>query len=242
MVLDSARDVGVQRFVNIGYKPERWRSSLALRDANPDIEIALGLHPQESSLLDAALGRSLRDAVETLCPIAIGETGFDFARATPDFANQQRAFQIQLGIAEAFSLPVIIHQRDAAAALMTELNRWPDLAPIVLHSFDGDERLTGWAMERRCFIGVGGLACKPKSTSLRELLKQIPIDRLLLETDSPFLPPPEAKSRRNSPEFLPAIAMRLAPIWRLTAEDLCRVTTANAEALFGFARPSPRLD
>ncbi|MGH2617272.1 MAG: TatD family hydrolase, partial [Thermomicrobiales bacterium] len=115
-----------------------------------------------------------------------------------------------------------------------ELDRWQDLAPIVLHSFDGNRRLADWAIERRCYIGVGGLATKKAAAGLRELLKSMPTDRLLLETDSPYLAPPGTETRRNSPANLPLIAETLAPLWDLTGEDLCWTTTRNAESLFDF--------
>ncbi len=233
-VIDAARAVGVRRFVNIGYKPERWESSRALTDTHSDIDIALGLHPQEAATFDRDFERRLRQAVAELRPVAMGETGFDFSRSTPTLTEQERALRAQLAIAEEHRLPVVIHQRNGADALMAELNHWPNLAPIVLHSFDGDQRLTDWAIERRCYIGIGGLACKRSSGSLRELLKEMPLDRLLLETDAPYLTPPKVKDRRNSPANLPLIAHLLAPLWQLHTEELCRTTTCNAEAVFGF--------
>jgi TatD DNase family protein len=231
-VIDAARDVGVRRFVNIGYKPERWESSRALSETHPDIDVVLGLHPQEAATFDRDIERRLRQAVAELRPVAVGETGFDLARTTPTLAEQERAFRAQLAMAEEYCLPVVIHQRNAADPLMVELDRWPDLASIVLHSFDGDQRLTDWAIERRCYIGIGGLACKRSSGSLRELLKEAPPDRLLLETDAPYLSPPGVKDRRNTPANIPLIAELLAPLWQLSAEELCRTTTRNAEAVF----------
>ena len=233
-VLEAARLAGVRRFVNIGYNPERWDSSRLLREANRDVEIVLGLHPQEASLFDHELERELRDAITALRPVAVGETGFDFARQNPGLAEQARAFRAQLQIATDCELPVVIHQRDAAEALMTELDRWPNLASIVLHSFDGDRRLTDWAIDRQCFVGIGGLACKRAKNPLRALLADVPTERLVLETDAPYLTPPGIKDRRNTPANLPLIAGILAPIWRLTSDELCWTTAANAEALFRF--------
>lgn len=233
-VMDAARAAGVRQFVNIGYKPERWQSSAALRDENPDVEIVLGLHPQEASRFDAILEQALRRAVRELRPIAIGETGFDFARAVPALSDQLHAFRAQLELTAETGLPVVIHQRNAADALMDELDRWPDLAPIVLHSFEGNERFTRWAIERGCFIGIGGLACKPASGPLRDLLRSVPPERLLLETDAPYLPPPGTKDRRNTPANLPRIAALLAPLWDFSAAALCRRTSTNALGVFGF--------
>ena len=232
LVIEASRGAGLRHFVNIAYEPSRWESSRALREKHPDVDIALGLHPQLAAEFDTTLIRELEQAIDDLAPVAVGEIGFDFSRSAPSFEEQERAFRGQLAIAAATGLPTVIHQRDASEALISELENWPNLAPIVLHSFDGTQRLADWAKERGCFVGIGGLAARRSSESLRELLVQIPVDRLLLETDSPYLAPPGAASRRNSPANLPTIAAILGPLWNLSGEELCRLTSTNAASLF----------
>lgn len=234
-VIEASRAAGVWRFINIGYAPDRWESSRALREQHPDIDLALGLHPHLAERFDTALARELKRAIEDLAPVAVGEIGFDFSRTGPAFHDQERALRGQLEIAASLALPTIIHQRDASDALILELEDWPTLAPIVLHSFDGTQRLADWAKERGCFVGIGGLATRRSSAPLRELLAEIPIDRLLLETDSPYLAPPGAASRRNTPANLPRIAAALGPIWNLSGDELCRMTSGNAMRLFGLS-------
>jgi TatD DNase family protein len=233
-VIDVSRAKGVRHFVNIGYEPARWESSRALRDSHPDIDVALGLHPQLAGHYGSELERDLKRMIEVLAPVAVGETGFDFSRAIPSFEEQQRAFRGQLQIAAAAGLPTIIHQRDASDALMAELDRWPDLEPIVLHSFDGTQRLADWARERGCYVGIGGLATRRSSAALRESIARIPLDLLLLETDSPYLAPPGSPSRRNVPANLPDIAARLAPLWNVSGDELSWVTSKNAVGIFGL--------
>jgi TatD DNase family protein len=113
------------------------------------------------------------------------------------------------------------------------LDKWPGVREVVLHSFDGDARLIDWANERGCHFGIGGLAAKKNSDALRNVLARAPMDRLLLETDSPYLAPPGAASRRNTPANLPRIAELLAPIWGLAASDLINRARMNTLALFG---------
>ena len=236
LVIEASRAAGLRYFINIGYSPPRWESSRALRERHSDIDFALGLHPQLAAQFDDRLCHNLEAAIRELCPIAVGEIGFDFAKAWPGFEDQRRAFRAQLSIAADAGLPVIVHQRKASDALIAELDRWPDLAPIVLHSFDGTESLAAWARDRDCFIGIGGLAIRKSSEPLRGLLSTVPADRLLLETDSPYLAPPAAPSRRNSPANLPEIASTLGPLWGLDGVELCRRTSENAARVFDVPR------
>ena len=233
-VLERASAAGVQRFLNIAYRPDIWEQSVALRDAHPEVELAAGLHPQDADKFSPAQADTLAEQLLALRPLAIGEAGFDFARPGPSFDQQQRVFQWQIEIAIAANLPLVIHQRDANKQLTRELDSWPQLQTVILHSFDGDERLAGWALERGCFVGIGGLACRKGSRVLRSALQIIPVEKLLLETDSPYLAPPGAMSRRNEPANLPLVAATLAPLWSLTQDQLCRQTTANAMEIFSL--------
>ncbi len=227
-VVERGRAAGVQHFLNIAYRPDIWEQSVALRAAHPGVELAAGLHPQDAGSFRAAQADALAEQLLALRPLAIGEAGFDFARPGPTFGEQQRAFQWQIEIAIAANLPLVIHQRDAQEHLTRELDAWPQLRAIILHSFDGDARLAAWAVERGCFVGIGGLACRKSSRVLRAALQHIPVESLLLETDAPYLAPPNASSRRNEPANLPLIAAALAPLWNLSPEQLCSQTTANA--------------
>ena len=241
-VLGQARAAGVKRFITIGHVPERWESSRALRDRYHDVDFVIGLHPQDADEFSALVGRALSSAVRDLRPIAIGETGFDFFRTSATRPAQEAAFRAQAEIAEGERLPIVIHQRDASDAVIRVLDSYSRLAPIVLHSFDGSERMADWALERGCYFGIGGLAAKPAAEALRGILRRLPAERLVLETDAPYLAPPGVKSRRNEPKNLPRIAGLLAPLWGLTAEDLCATTTRNANLVFpefSEASPSP---
>jgi TatD DNase family protein len=231
-VLERGRVAGVQGFLNIAYRPDIWETSVALRDAHPDVEMAAGIHPQDAAIFSAAQSDALAERLLALRPLAIGEAGFDFARPGPSVDQQQRAFRWQIELAIASGLPLVIHQRDAEEHLMRELDLWPQLKTVILHSFDGGDRLAAWALERGCFMGIGGLACRKSSRALREALQIIPVERLLLETDSPYLAPPGASSRRNEPANLPIVASTLAPLWSLTPEELCRQTTSSARHVF----------
>lgn len=232
-VLAASRAAGVTHFINIGYVPASWEASARLRERHPEIALVIGLHPGHADMWSDALAAELELAVEQLRPLAIGETGLDFVRPTPDPAQQVRAFRAQLELAERADAPVVIHQRQSAELLMSELDRFPEIRNVVLHSFDGDDRFIDWAKERGCYFGVGGLAAKKSSEALRNALVRAPLNRLLLETDSPYLAPPGAGSRRNTPANLPRIAEILAPIWRLSTGELMRRSRLNTASIFG---------
>lgn len=233
-VIEAAHAAGIQAFLNIGYSPERWESSAELRARHPEVAISLGLHPHLAEHFDETLAGRLEYAIGRLEPAALGEMGLDFAPGNPDPDIQKHAFTAQLELAEAAGLPVVIHQRAAADELTTVIDRSGLTTPIVLHSFDGTPRLTEWAIERGAFVGIGGLATRRSSEELRRLLATVPTDRLLLETDAPYLVPAGIKDRRNVPANLPLVASQLAPLWDVGPEELCRTTTANATALFGM--------
>jgi TatD DNase family protein len=235
--LQRARIAGVRRFLNIAYRPEIWNRSVALRDVHPDVELAAGIHPQDAESFDASRSDELSENLLRLRPIGIGEAGFDFARPGPTLQQQETAFQWQIELAISTNLPLIIHQRSASTQLVRELDRWPRLESVVLHSFDGDDRLARWAVERGFFVGIGGLACRKSSQALRKALTSIPPHKLLLETDAPYLAPPGAGSRRNEPANLPRVAEMLAALWDVTPVELCEQTTVNALTVFSFSEP-----
>lgn len=236
-VLQRGRNAGVRRFLNIAYRPDIWDRSVELRQAHPDVELAAGIHPQDASNFVADQSDVLAARLLALRPLGIGETGFDFARPGPSLRQQEAAFRWQIELAIAANLPLIIHQRDAGTQLMQELDRWPRLESVVLHSFDGDDKLATWTVERGFFVGIGGLACRKSSHALRNALKHIPPQKLLLETDAPYLAPPGAASRRNEPANLPRVAEMLASLWDVTPNELREQTASNAMAVFSFSEP-----
>ncbi|MFT4037464.1 MAG: TatD family hydrolase [Thermomicrobiales bacterium] len=233
-MLDRARAVGVRRMLNIAYRPDIWDASVALRAAHPDIDLAAGLHPQDAAEFANHNAGLLAERLKALRPLAIGEAGFDFFRNGPSFDQQLAAFRWQIELSRELDLPLIIHQRAAEEELVNELDRWPDLPAVVLHSFDGGARLADWAIERGFLVGVGGLATRPKSAPLRDALARAPISAVLLETDAPYLAPPAAASRRNEPSNLPLVAGALAPLWDIDNAAFCTITTTNAERVFAW--------
>jgi len=232
--LAEAAEAGVGRVVNIGYCPERWDSTLALAEANPMVSYALGIHPGHADeFSDNAIDR-LAELCRTSRPAAIGEIGMDFYWDGPPAKQQDTALREQLRLAHALGLPAVIHQRSAESEILAIFASEPALPRLILHSFDGTEQYVRFAFAVNAIVGVGGLATKQASASLRTLLETVPVNQIVLETDSPYLIPAGARGRRNVPANVPVIGRRLCGLWGLDESEFARITTRNASHAFGF--------
>jgi TatD DNase family protein len=235
-VLGRAQSSGVEHFINIGHEPSSWERSIQIAASRQDISISLGLHPQNADDWSNKLADQLNSLVVRHRPVAIGETGLDFYRDRADRDSQRLAFRDQLALARSAGLPVIIHMRgEVEPELMETLSSFTDLK-IVLHSFDGSAQLRDWALDYGAYFGFGGLATRPASTELRSLLQTVPLDRFILETDSPYLSPVGWARRRNSPESVPEIATVLADLKLVGLDEVANRTTSTAQSVFSLVR------
>lgn len=234
IVLREASANGVCAMVNIGYSPTRWRTTLALADGHPQIFYTLGLHPGNAGEWSEDLFTELTEIVARTSPVAIGEIGLDYYWNSDNMAIQRASFERQLELAHGRNLPVVIHQRIAAADVAAILRDVPSNLRVILHSFDGDEALFDLAEERGWTVGVGGLMTRRQAESLRARLRSFPFSQVVLETDSPYLTPSGVKARRNTPSMIPLIAERLASLINCPVDQIATITTQNAERIFGL--------
>jgi TatD DNase family protein len=223
--------------INIGYRPERWASTLALARQHPQVRYALGLHPGNADEWSEGLFADLTAVVDREQPVAIGEIGLDYYWTQDNKAVQRISFERQIELAASRKLPIIIHQRDAAADVAAILRAAPAGLQVIFHSCDGDPGLMEMAEERGWLIGVGGLMTRRQSEALRSRLPAFPVEQILLETDSPYLVPSGVKARRNTPAMIPLIAERLAGLIGRSLEEIAMVTTRNAERVFSLSAP-----
>jgi TatD DNase family protein len=231
-VLERTRAQGVERVINIGYGPERWDSTLALAATYPMISPVLGIHPLDAHEFNPESFARLRSLIEQHRPVAIGEAGIDLFRQAPPIEIQRDAFAAQIALAIETSLPLVIHQRAAEDEVYSMLAGSDESLHVILHSFDGTARMVEPGIERGWYFGVGGLMTKQSSQPLRDVLKTIPLERIVLETDSPYLVPAGVKPRRNSPANIPAIATHLAALTGRSITEIAEITTRNAFAAF----------
>lgn len=232
-VLAASIDAGVRSWVNVGFAPDRWESTIALAATIPGMAHVLGMHPQHAAEWNAAAGAKLEELLIDSGARAIGEIGLDYAPHAGDHDRQRSVFVAQLEMAERLNLPVVIHMRDAEDDLITQLKTLAPGHPVLLHCFDGSRVVFEFALERGYLLGVGGLATRAMSVGLRELLKDAPLAALVLETDSPYLVPARQKVRRNQPANVARIAQFLGHLRDQPVGEIARATTENAQRFFG---------
>jgi TatD DNase family protein len=232
-VLARSRAAGVTQLVVTGADAQGSRDALALARKHPDTLYATaGVHPHHAKDFDADTETLLADLHQAKEVVAVGETGLDYHRNFSPREAQLFAFERQLGLAAACGKPLFLHQRDAHADFIACLDRVRGkIGRAVVHCFTGEKDELFDYLDRDCYIGVTGWICdERRGTHLRELVKSIPADRLMLETDAPYLLPRDLKPmpphRRNEPMYLPHIAQEVA---RCRGEDVA-VTAANATA------------
>jgi len=241
-VLERARDAGVATIVITGSSADSSRKALALAQepstGAPRLYCTAGLHPHHASEWDARHAALLRELARHPRCVALGECGLDYFRNYSPHADQQRAFAAQLELAVELKKPVFLHQRDAHADFLPVLREFrPHLADAVVHCFtDGAAALDDY-LALGCFIGITGWVCdERRGGALRELAARIPDDRLLVETDAPYLLPrtaaPRPAHRRNEPMYLPWVVRALAEARGQDVATVAASTSANAARFF----------
>ena len=240
-VLAESRAAGVRAWIQVGFEPARWGSSIALVERTPDMFLMLGVHPSSADQWSPEIEAELRSLIAGYDAVAVGEIGIDlFWDGNPPLDRQIAAFTAQLDLARELGLPAVIHMRNAEPEVLAVL-RAREPQPLLFHSFDGGPDLTDFILERGAYVGVGGLATKAKSERLREQLVRIPLDRLVLETDSPYLIPARMRGRRNTPASVRRISEFLGTLRATTDATVASITTDNALRFFDHIRLSERV-
>ncbi|HEY8552396.1 MAG TPA: TatD family hydrolase [Thermaerobacter sp.] len=232
-VVAAARAAGVAAMITIGVDLPSSRRAVALAERHPAVYAAVGIHPHSAVEATPAALAELRRLADHPRVVAIGEIGLDFHRGRAGEAVQRRALQAQLELAADLGLPVIIHQRDAVEELWALLTapQTPRVAGV-LHCFSaGPEWALRWT-EAGWFVGLDGPVTFKNGEDARAVARAVPLDRLLVETDAPYLAPHPYRGRRNQPAWVRLVAERIARERRITLDELARRTTANAVRLF----------
>ena len=242
-VIDRARAAGVAAIVNVGVDLDSSRRAVRLAEQYESIYAAVGVHPHDAKNLDGATLAELRELAQKPTVVAVGEIGLDYYRDLSPRDVQRRAFQAQLAWAAKLGKPVIIHDRDAHEEIMNTLTKWAqDLTSStlsgrlgVLHTFSGDLEMAKRAIDLGFYISISGPVTYRNARQLPEIVRALPLDRLLVETDCPFLAPEPHRGKRNEPAYVRLVVERIAKLKGIPFDDLARATTTNARRLFKLA-------
>ena len=234
-VIKRAREAGVEYIVTIGTTLESSRDAVMLADKYDFIYAAIGIHPHEVKDILHPTYDILRHFAQHKKVVAYGEIGLDYHYEHSPRTDQKRKFRDMLREARRLELPVIVHDRDAHEDTLQILSEeWSPELGGVLHCFSGDLAMAKRVIEMGFSLSVAGPVTFPKAEALREVVRQIPIEHLLIETDSPYLAPQPMRGKRNEPAFVRHTAEAVAKIKGLSFDDVARITSFNAMQLFGI--------
>ncbi len=247
-LLREAADAGVTRLINPGTDVPRSQAAVALAEAFPGVWAAVGIHPNSSADFTGTLPEEIQQLAEHPRVVAIGEIGLDYYRDSSPHDVQRRAFEAQLTLAAARGLPVIIHNRQADDDVLDVLSAWIAGLPAalksrpgVLHSFSAPLAVAERALDLGFYLGFTGPVTYKTADDLRHIAARVPADRILVETDAPFLTPHPYRGKfPNHPAYVRFTAERIAALRSMTDEEFADQTTANAERLFGLDQEAER--
>ena len=238
-LLAESRALGVRRIVVLGVYQANWQRVWELVQSDPDLHAAFGLHPvylDDHRLEDLSeLGDWLTRLAGHRQLCAVGEIGLDYFIETLDRGRQQALFEAQLQLAADFALPALIHVRRSHAAVIATLKRFRLKRAGIIHAFAGSKEEAREYIKLGFKLGLGGAATWPQALRMHRVLGELPLDSVVLETDSPDMAPAMFPGQRNSPAHLPAICTALADIMAINPEQLAAASTANACALFNWS-------
>jgi len=230
-LLRRAAEAGVGHVVAIGESREAAEQAHALAETNPRVSATAGVHPHHADHWDAGAAQWLAEQLGSGLVVAVGEMGLDYHYDNAPRGQQRAAFEAQLALAARAGKPAVIHAREADDDVAAILRNQPD-AVAVLHSFSSGEALLEAGLALGHYFSFSGMLTF-KSWQRNDAITRIPRDRLLVETDAPYLAPVPYRGKRNEPAYVVEVARRLAGVLGVSLEEVARVTTANAIRVFG---------
>ena len=241
-VLDRASKAGIKFIISAS---STIKSCYEVLDLSVDerIYIALGIHPHDAFSVTEDTYREIETLSKNRKVVAVGEIGLDYVKKYSPVEVQQKEFINQLRLARKLNLPVIVHDREAHQDVLRILKEEASGLRGVVHCFSGDLAFAKEVLDFGFYIGIGGPVTYQNAKGLREVVKNIPVERILLETDSPYLAPQAQRGKRNEPSFITFIAREIANLKGLSYEDVARITSLNTVALFKIIEipPAPQI-
>lgn len=233
-VVKKAEEGEVEAIITVGTNLSDCMKAVQLTEKYRIVYAAIGIHPHEAKTATPETFATLRKLAENKKVVAWGEIGLDFYHRYSPPETQVEKFVEQLSIAEELDLPIIIHSREAHERTREYLLAWQGKRRGVIHCFSGDKNLARLFLDRGYYISVAGPVTFKNAVRLKEVVKYVPLDRLLIETDAPFLSPHPFRGQRNEPARVALVAAEIAAIKNLTPQKVGEITASNARNLFGL--------
>src|SRR5689334_14880192 len=230
-VMDRAREAGVERIVTIGTGLDSSRRAREIAESRPDVWFSPGIHPHEAD--NPGDVEALRPLAAHPRAVAVGETGLDYVKNYSSVPNQKALFVKHLEIALEADKPVSIHCREAHPDALAILRAHAPLRGVI-HCFSGTWADAERYLSLNFYLSIAGPVTYPSAQALRDVVGQLPLDRLLIETDCPLLPPQKFRGKRNEPAYVRYAAAEIANVLKLPLEQVSETTSRNARSLFGL--------
>ncbi len=232
-MLKRASDSGVRGMIVVGADLESSRQAIDIASRYENIFCTVGIHPHDAEGVDDAALNSIRELSAHPKCVAIGEIGLDFYRNRSPRKDQEDLFARLLRMASELDKPVVIHDRDAHSETLSMIHG-AGIEKGVMHCFSGNMEFAKQCLDQGLYISIPGTVTYPSNEQLRDVVRSVPVERLLLETDCPYLSPVPHRGKRNEPSYTRITAEKVAELRGLTVDDVARITTMNAGRLFGI--------
>ncbi len=223
----------IEKVIIPGVEPSTFKEIKDLTEKYEMLYGAIGVHPSEAKTYTSQTTIEIKEYLKNRKIIAIGEIGLDYYWETETKELQKEIFRTQLEIAQELNVPVLIHDREAHEDTFEILNDY-NLKTVVYHCFSGTKELAMKCIDKGYYIAAGGIVTFKNANNLKETVKAVPIDRILLETDAPYLAPVPYRGKLNSPKYLKYIAQEIANLRNTDVEEIKHITTENAKRIFNF--------
>ena len=228
-VIQREKESGVGYIFTVGTEKNDWKRALEIADSHPSIYAILGVHPHNAKEIDDETYRELKEHCRNGKVKAYGEIGLDFFRNLSPRDIQLKRFREQIGLAKELGLPIVVHDREAHQETLEILkSEKAEECGGIIHCFSGDYEMARACMDMGFYISIPGSITFKNAEGFREIVKRIPLESLLVETDAPFLTPEPFRGKRNEPSYVRYTAQKVADIKKSSFEKVAEVTTDNA--------------
>lgn len=232
-IVERAKEKQVEKIVIAGVGPDKFHDIINLVDKFDNVYGSLGVHPEDIDKFSSETLKEIANLSTHPKICAIGEIGLDYYWNKENKEEQINLFKSQLELAEALGLPVMVHDREAHGDTMSILDAY-NLKNVILHCFSGSVEMALQCVLRGYYLGIGGVLTFKNAKVIKEVVKEIPLSNIVLETDCPYLTPHPFRGEQNEPSYIPLIAREIANIKDISLDEVAQVTTINASKVFNL--------